>query len=80
MSEANGPNPALYGLALLVRLMHRRVRPWNPPSKEIMAFLFVYALAILTAFSTASAPELKKAHFFGVGPGAKRASCEAREM
>ncbi len=36
------------------------VRPWKAPSKAITAGRFVYFLAILTAFSTDSAPELKK--------------------
>ena len=35
------------------------VRPWKAPSKAITAGRFVYYLANLTAFSTASAPELK---------------------
>ena len=37
------------------------VRPWNAPSYAMTASRPVAARAILTAFSTASAPELKKA-------------------
>ena len=41
------------------------VRPWNAPSKAITAGRPVAWRAILTAFSTASAPELKNAALFG---------------
>ncbi len=41
----------------------RLVRPWKAPSKHTIPGRPVTARAILTAFSTASAPELKKATF-----------------
>ena len=55
------------------------VRPWNPPSKAITAGRRVYARAILTAFSIASAPELKNAA--RTWPGDRREAREAlREL
>ena len=53
---ANGPNLALYGFTLLVIVIARSVRPWNAPSKTTTAGRPVAERAILTAFSTASAP------------------------
>ncbi len=49
----------MYGCVFDVRLIAMSVRPWKAPSKAITAGRFVYDLANLTAFSTASAPELK---------------------
>jgi len=43
----------------------------------MIAGLLVWARAIFTAFSTASAPELKKAAALGVFPGAKFTSFSA---
>src|SRR5918999_2739619 len=60
-SGANGPKPALYGLTLLVIVIASSVRPWNAYSKTTTAGRPVAARAILTAFSTASAPELTSA-------------------
>ena len=42
------------------------VRPWKPRSKLTIAGRPVAARAILTAFSTASAPELKRIDFWSV--------------
>jgi hypothetical protein len=46
----------LYGTTLLVIVMVRSVRPWKAWSKTRTAGRPVAARAILTAFSTASAP------------------------
>jgi hypothetical protein len=48
----------------------RSVRPWKLPRKLITAGRPVKARAILTAFSTASAPVLKKIAFFSPFSGA----------
>ncbi len=55
-----------------------RVRPWNEFWNEIAPGRFVYARAIFTAFSTASAPLLKNALFpSGRGATARRAFARA---
>jgi hypothetical protein len=46
------------------------VRPWKPPEKAMMAGRPVAARAILTAFSTASAPVDTRTVLFGPLPGA----------
>ena len=56
------------------------VRPWNAPSKAMIAGRPVTARAIFTAFSTASVPELKRRAFFGRAPGAMRHSISQRRM
>ena len=53
----------------------RLVRPWYPWSKTTTASRFVYARAIFTAFSTASAPLLNSADRFSWSPGVRRLSC-----
>ena len=60
-SGTNGPSPCLYGRIREVIVNAIHVRPWNAPSKAITACRFVARRATFTAFSTASAPELKKA-------------------
>src|SRR6185503_2716271 len=55
-SGANGPNPALYGLTLLVIVIASSVRPWNALSNATTAWRPVAQRAIFTAFSIASAP------------------------
>ena len=52
-----------------VRLMHASVRPWKPPANATTAERRVWKRAIFTAFSTASAPVVRKMVFFGVLPG-----------
>src|SRR6266851_1636744 len=47
-----------------------KVRPWKALSKVMIAGRPVAQRAILTAFSTASAPLLKKMAFLGKSPGA----------
>ncbi len=69
--------PALYGCGLEVSDIAISVRPWNAPSKAITAWRPVASLATLTAFSTASAPELKKAAFLGPAIGALASSRSA---
>ncbi len=63
-SGANGPNPALYGCTLLVIVIARSVRPWKALSNTTTAGRPVAARAIFTAFSTASAPELRRIDFW----------------
>ena len=46
------------------------VRPWNAPEKAMTAARPVAARAILTAFSTASAPVDISMVLFGPSPGA----------
>ena len=53
------------------------VRPWNAPSKAMTAWRPVAWRAILTAFSTASAPELKNAAFLGPEIGVRSTSRSA---
>lgn len=62
---------------LAVRPMVRLVRPWYPWSKTTTAVRLVYTRAIFTAFSTASAPELKSAVRFSWSPGVSSLSCSA---
>ena len=57
--------PALYGCCFDVSDIAISVRPWKAPSNAITAGRPVAWRAILTAFSTASAPELKNAALFG---------------
>jgi hypothetical protein len=49
-----------------------RVRPWKPPEKAITAERLVWYRAILTAFSSASAPEVRKDRFLGKIAGGER--------
>ncbi len=78
-SGANGPMPALYGCCLEVSDMASSVRPWNAESNAITADRPVACRAILTAFSTASAPELKNAAFLApeIGVTASRRSASS---
>src|SRR4051812_7965767 len=64
-SGANGPKPRLYGTTLAVIVIARSVRPWNALSNTTTAGRPVAARAILTAFSTASAPVLSSTVFCG---------------
>ena len=64
-SDGNGPKPVLYGATLPVSAMPISVRPWNAPVNAITPGRPVAARAILIAFSTASAPVVKNAVFFG---------------
>ncbi len=57
-----------------------RVRPWNAPEKAITAARLVWARAIFTAFSTASAPVVRKMVFFGKSPGVMSFSRSARRI
>ena len=57
-SPANGPKPRLYGIALKFIAIVRLVRPWYACSSTATPERPVYLRAILTPFSTASAPEL----------------------
>ena len=52
----------------------RFVRPWNARSKTITPGRPVAARAILTAFSTASAPELTSSVFVSLSPGQSSSS------
>ena len=56
------------------------VRPWNAWSKQTTAWRPVACRAILTAFSTASAPEFANNVFFGPSPGASAFSRSASSM
>ena len=60
--------------------MHASVRPWKPPLNAMTAERFVWKRAILMAFSTASAPVVRKIVFFGVVPGASAFSVSASAM
>src|SRR6476619_3797488 len=62
-SGANGPKPALYGFTFAVIVIVSSVRPWKALSKTTTAGRPVAQRAILTAFSTASAPELTRIDF-----------------
>lgn len=62
-----------FAVSAIVRL----VRPWYPWSNTTTACRLVYARAIFTAFSTASAPELNSADFFAWSPGVSSASASA---
>ena len=55
------PETSLVRMVFEVIVSAIHVRPWNAPSKAMTACRFVYSRASLTAFSTASAPALKKA-------------------
>src|SRR3990170_3753515 len=68
----NGPIRRLYGSTLLVSESAMYVRPWKAPSKAMTAGRPVARRATFTAFSTASAPELKKATCLAPGPSAKQ--------
>ena len=59
----NGPKPFLYGLTFEVSVIVISVRPWKPRSNATIAGRPVAARAILTAFSTASAPLLNSSDF-----------------
>ena len=65
------------GCVFEVSVIASSVRPWKPPSNAITAGRCVYARANLTAFSTASAPELKNAAFVGAEIGASAQSRSA---
>ena len=69
--------PALYGCCFEVSDIAIIVRPWKARSKLITAVRPVASLASLTAFSTASAPELKNAAFFGPEMGVRSSSRSA---
>ena len=69
--------PVLYGCTFDVIVMASIVRPWNPASKATTAWRPVARRAILTAFSTASAPELKNAARVGPLRGARSPSRSA---
>lgn len=58
-----------------VNAMVRLVRPWYAWSKTTTAGRPVAWRAILTAFSTASAPELNNAERFSKPPGVSSLSC-----
>src|SRR5207247_8919240 len=78
-SRTSGPNPSRYGLSLPVRLMSRSVRPWKAVLKETSHARLVAAREILTAFSIASDPELRKIDF--VRPGGQiSAICAAKSV
>jgi len=62
-------------LSFPVRLMSRSVRPWNAVLKETSHARFVAAREILTAFSIASDPELRKIDF--VRPGGQISAMRA---
>ena len=55
------PEPGLVRMSLGGGHIAISVRPWKPPSNAMTAGRRVYDRAILTAFSIASAPELKNA-------------------
>ncbi len=57
-----------------------KVRPWKLPPKAITAGRPVAMRAILTAFSTASAPVVTKIVFFSKSPGTFSFSRSARRM
>jgi hypothetical protein len=58
------------------------VRPWKPPPKAITPARPVWARAIFTAFSSASAPVVKKAVFTGpeIGTSALRRSASVTTL
>ncbi len=70
----------MYGWVFEVRLSASSVRPWNPPSKATTPGRPVWMRANLIAFSTASAPALKKAALAGLATGASSQSRSASEM
>jgi hypothetical protein len=65
----------LYGIDFAVAAIVRLVRPWYAWSKTTTADRPVAYRAIFTAFSTASAPELKSAERLSNVPGVSVASC-----
>ncbi len=67
----------MYGCTLEVNETAISVRPWKAPLKAITPLRPVARRAILTAFSTASAPELKKAALAGPENGATASSRSA---
>ncbi len=74
------PMPAEYGTTLPVRPRVIMVRPWYAPVKAITPARPVAARAILTAFSTASEPEVTSRVFFGKSPGTRLAISSASSM
>jgi hypothetical protein len=66
----NGPKPVLYGATLPVSAMPIIVRPWNRQRTRSRR-AGRRRRAILTAFSTASAPVVKKAVLRAERPGAR---------
>jgi hypothetical protein len=74
-SPANGPKRCLYGIDFAVNAIVRLVRPWYAWSNAMTAGRPVACRAILTAFSTASAPELNSAERFSQLPGVSALSC-----
>ena len=60
--------------------MVREVRPWKAWSKQTTAWRPVCLRASLMAFSTASAPELNSAVFFGKLPGVRAFRRSATSM
>ncbi len=59
----------MYGITFEVSVIVSSVRPWNAWSKQTIASRPVAMRAILTAFSTASAPEFCSSAFFANAPG-----------
>jgi len=58
--EGSGPNPVRYTVLDVVSTIVPAVRPWKEPLNTITFCLPVATLAILIAFSSASAPEFAK--------------------
>lgn len=58
------PEADLVGTTFPVSAIPMKVRPWNAPEKAMTACRPVAALAILIAFSTASAPVVTENRFF----------------
>ncbi len=77
MSAGIGPNPALYGCTFPVSPMASSVRPWNAPENATTPERPVWARAILTAFSTASAPVVTSSVLQGPATGAMAFSFSA---
>ena len=70
--------PTAYAFFAVIDIVSS-VRPWNAPENTMMFGRFVNALAILTAFSSASAPLfVKYARFFAPRTGAISQSFSAR--
>ena len=72
--------PCLYGITFAVSDIPRSVRPWNAWSNATTAERPVALRAILTAFSTASAPALANIVLAGPSIGASAFSRSASSM
>ena len=72
--------PCLYGMTFAVSVMPISVRPWNAWSNATIALRPVALRAILTAFSTASAPEFANIVLAGPSIGASAFSRSASSM